>query len=113
MNSGATKKMRVIIKGYDSSIVDTVTKTLSNMLDKNGLEFAGPIPLPAEQKRFTVLKSPHVDKDARQTFHISTFKRVIELYESKSAVAALSGIKNIHPCVKVKVKLIEKKGAPS
>jgi small subunit ribosomal protein S10 len=101
--------MRVVIKGYDSPTVDSVTKNLSNMLQKNGLQFSGPIPMPTLTRRFTVLKSPHVDKDARQVFALSTHKRMIQIDESKSAVAALSNAKNVHPCVSVVVKIVERK----
>lgn len=102
----SVNRMRVVIKGYDSSIVDSVTKHLTGVLEKNGLEFSGPIPLPVKRKRFVVLKSPHIDKDARQTFEIQNIRRIIELPESKNAVMTLSGIKTIHPCVKIKVKVI-------
>jgi small subunit ribosomal protein S10 len=105
-------RMRVVIKGYDASVVDSVTKHFTNVLEKNGLEFSGPVPLPCKTKRFIVLKSPHVNKDARQTFEILNVHRIIELPESKNAVMTLSGIKAIHPCAKVKIKIIGNKLSP-
>ena len=106
LDSNTKNRLRIVIKGFDTGVVDQVTRHLSSVLKKSELEFAGPIPLPRKDKYFTVLKSPNGDKDARQTFRLADIKRIIELPESKNAVATLGGIKSIHPCVRIKIKSI-------
>ena len=107
LNLKKTKSINVIIKSFDAKVLDETAKRIADTLRKIGLGFSGPIPLPVKRKRFIVLKSPHVNKDARQTFEIKDMKRLIQIEESRSAVAALHGMKDIHPSVSVEVKFID------
>jgi len=107
--SGISKKsnkyINVLIKSFDSKVLDETAKKIADTFRKIGLSFSGPIPLPVNTKRFIFLKSPHVNKDARQTFEIKDMKRLIQIEESRSAIAALHGMKDIHPSVNIEVKL--------
>jgi len=102
-----SNKIKVIIKSYDARILDSTAKLVCDALSKFSIKFSGPIPLPVERKRFVVLKSPHVNKDARQTFEQRSLKRLIQIEESKTAVAALSGMKNISPSVNIEIKRVK------
>jgi small subunit ribosomal protein S10 len=106
--SGSSKKsgknINVLIKSFDAKVLDETAKKIADTFRKIGLTFSGPIPLPVHTKRFIFLKSPHVNKDARQTFEIKDMKRLIQIEESRSAIAALHGMKDIHPSVNIEVK---------
>lgn len=102
------KNINVLIKSYDAKVLDETARRIADTLRKLGLSFSGPIPLPIRTKRFVVLKSPHVNKDARQTFEIKDMKRLIQIEESRSAVAALRGMKDLHPSINVEIKFSDK-----
>jgi small subunit ribosomal protein S10 len=101
----AVNKLDIILKSYDAKILDQAARKFKDTLKKMGIDSSGPIPLPTETKDFSVLKSPHVDKDARQHFEIGRIKRLIQVEESSAVVAALHGMPEIHPSVEVKINL--------
>lgn len=101
----AVNKLNIILKSYDAKILDQAARKLKDTLKKMGIDSWGPIPLPIETQGFTVLKSPHVDKDARQHFGLDEIKRLIQVEESSAVVAALHGMQEIHPSVEIKIKL--------
>ena len=76
---------------YDHNLVDKSCEKIVKTVRNTGAVVAGPIPLPTETKIFTVLKSPHVNKKARDQFQMSTYKRLLDIYTSSSkTVDALS-----------------------
>ena len=99
-----TRKIKVIVKSYDTKILDETVKKMSDTLRKLGLMFSGPIPLPVDKTFITVLKSPHVHKDARQVFEMKEKKRILEIVESKKAIEALSDMKHSNPSINITVK---------
>ena len=77
----ASQKIRIRLKGYDHEIVDQSTKLIVDTAQKTGAKVSGPIPLPTERSVYTVIRSPHVDKDSREQFEMRTHKRLIDILE--------------------------------
>ena len=77
----AKESIRIRLKGYDHEIVDQSTRLIVDTAQKTGAKVSGPIPLPTRKERFTVLISPHVNKDARDQYEIRTHKRLVDIVE--------------------------------
>jgi small subunit ribosomal protein S10 len=75
------EKIRIRLKGYDHRVLDQSTWEIVKTAKRTGALVAGPIPLPTDINRFTVLRSPHVDKKSREQFEIRTHKRLIDILE--------------------------------
>lgn len=73
------QKIRIRLKAYDHRILDQSTGEIVQTARRTGAEIRGPIPLPTKINRYTVLRSPHVDKKSREQFEIRTHKRVIDI----------------------------------
>jgi small subunit ribosomal protein S10 len=69
--------IRIKLTGYDPGIIDQSTGAIVDTAKRTGAQIKGPIPLPTKIERFTVLKSPHVNKDARDQYELRTHKRLI------------------------------------
>lgn len=102
-------KLNIILKSYDSKILDQTAHKVKDTLNKMSIDSCGPIPLLSVTKNFVVLKSPHVNKDARQNFRLRIMKRLIQVEESRAVVTALHGMSEVHPSVNIEIKLVEKK----
>ena len=76
-----SQKIRIRLKGYDHEIVDQSTKLIVDTAAKTGARISGPIPLPTERNLYTVIRSPHVNKDSREQFEMRTHKRLIYILE--------------------------------
>lgn len=72
-------KIRIKIKAYDHKIVDNVAKIIIETIERSGAEFSGPIPLPTEIKKYTVLRSTFVHKNSRDQYEIRIHKRLIDV----------------------------------
>jgi small subunit ribosomal protein S10 len=72
-------RIRVRLKSYDHRVVDEAAQKILDTALSTGATVVGPVPLPTKKKRFTVLTSPHTDKDAREHFQILTHKRLIDI----------------------------------
>ena len=84
------ERIRIRLKGYDHRVLDQSTWEIVKTAKRTGALVAGPIPLPTDINRFTVLRSPHVDKKSREQFEIRTHKRLIDILEpSPQTVDAL------------------------
>ncbi len=75
------EKIRIRLKAYDHRILDQSTWEIVQTAKRTGALVAGPIPLPTDINRYTVLRSPHVDKKSREQFEIRTHKRLIDILE--------------------------------
>lgn len=69
------------MKAYDHRVIDQCCAQILDTALRTGAKVVGPIPLPTRRERFTVLTSPHTDKDAREHFEIRTHKRLIDIHE--------------------------------
>ena len=76
------EKIRLKLKAYDHRVLDRSVAAIIEAVKRTGAEIKGPIPLPTKIKKYTVLKSPHVNKDAREQFEIRTHTRLIDIVSS-------------------------------
>ena len=74
-------KIRIRLKAYDYRVLDQSTSEIVETAKRTGARLAGPIPLPTAKNKWTVLRSPHVDKKSREQFEIRTHKRLIDIFE--------------------------------
>jgi small subunit ribosomal protein S10 len=78
------QKIRIRLKAYDHRILDQSAEQIVEAAERTGAGVAGPIPLPTQIKKFTVIRSPFIDKDSREQFEIRTHKRIIDILEPTS-----------------------------
>jgi len=81
----ATQKIRIRLKAFDHTLLDNSAAEIVDTARRTGARVAGPVPLPTRINRFTVLRSPHVDKKSREQFEIRTHKRVLDILEPTNA----------------------------
>lgn len=79
-----TQRIRIKLKSYDHNLVDKSSEKIVKTVRQSGAVVTGPIPLPTQKQKFTVLKSPHVNKKAREQFQVCTYKRLMDIYSSTS-----------------------------
>ncbi|SMB84032.1 SSU ribosomal protein S10P [Desulfonispora thiosulfatigenes DSM 11270] len=77
----AKQKIRIRLKAFDHQILDQSAKKIVETAKNTGANVSGPIPLPTEKNVFTILRSPHVNKDSREQFEMRTHKRLIDILE--------------------------------
>jgi small subunit ribosomal protein S10 len=75
------QKIRIKLKAYDHRLLDQSVREIVDTAQRTGARIAGPVPLPTKISKFTVLRSPHVDKKSREQFEIRTHKRLIDIYD--------------------------------
>ncbi len=80
----AKQKIRIKLKGYDHKILDQSVGQIVEAVERTGATVSGPIPLPTRIQRFTVIRSPFIDKDSQEHFEIRTHKRLIDIVETTS-----------------------------
>ena len=74
-----TQNIRIRLKTFDHKLIDLSSKEILETAKRTGARVIGPIPLPTKKERYTVLVSPHVDKDARDQYEIRTYKRLLDI----------------------------------
>lgn len=77
----AKQRIRIRLKSFDHKLIDLSTLEIVNTAKRTGAQVRGPIPLPTRKERYTVLISPHVNKDARDQYEIRTHKRMVDIEE--------------------------------
>jgi small subunit ribosomal protein S10 len=77
----ANQRIRIRLKAFDHRLIDQSTAEIVETAKRTGAQVRGPIPLPTRKERFTVLISPHVNKDARDQYEIRTHKRLIDIMD--------------------------------
>ena len=75
------QRIRIRLKAFDHRLIDSSTQEIVESAKRTGAQVRGPIPLPTRKERFTVLISPHVNKDARDQYEIRTHKRMLDIVE--------------------------------
>ena len=75
----AKQRIRIRLKSFDHKLIDLSTVEIVNTAKRTGAQVRGPIPLPTRKERYTVLTSPHVNKDARDQYEIRTHKRMVDI----------------------------------
>ena len=77
------QRIRIRLKAYDHRILDQSAKEIVNTAQRTGARVSGPIPLPTKISRFTVLRSPHIDKKSREQFEIRTHLRLMDILDAQ------------------------------
>ena len=78
------QRIRIKLKSYDHNLVDKSAEKIVKTVKSTGAVVSGPIPLPTHKRIYTVLKSPHVNKRAREQFELCSYKRMMDIYSSSS-----------------------------
>ena len=76
-----SQKIRIRLKAFDYRLIDQSTQEIVDTAKRPGAQVRGPIPLPTRKEKYTVLISPHVNKDARDQYEIRTHKRLLDIVE--------------------------------
>jgi len=84
MATAFSDKIRIRLKAYDNRVLDQSTTEIVDTARRTGARLAGPIPLPTMKNKYTVLRSPHVDKKSREQFEIRTHKRLVDILDPSS-----------------------------
>jgi small subunit ribosomal protein S10 len=77
----SNQRIRIRLKAFDHRLIDQSTAEIVDTAKRTGAQVRGPIPLPTRKERFTILITPHVNKDARDQYEIRTHKRMIDIVE--------------------------------
>jgi ribosomal protein S10 len=77
----ANQRIRIRLKAFDHRLIDQSTREIVETARRTGAQLRGPIPLPTKKERFTVLISPHVNKDARDQYELRTHKRLLDIID--------------------------------
>ena len=105
MEAAVKSRIRIKIKAYDHKLIDQSAKQIVDTAKRSGANIIGPIPLPTEKTRYTVLRSTFVDKDSREQFEMRVHKRLIDISEPTSrTIDALTNL-NLPAGVDVEIKM--------
>lgn len=100
------QKIRIRLKGFDHKLLDQATSEIVDTAKRTGARLSGPIPLPTRIERYTVLRSPHVDKKSCEQFEMRTHKRLLDILEpSQQTIDALMKL-DLSAGVDVEIKMI-------
>ena len=78
------QKIRIRLKGFDHRLLDQSARQIVEAVERTGAVVSGPVPLPTRIQRFSVIRSPFIDKDSQEQFEIRTHKRLIDIVETTS-----------------------------
>jgi ribosomal protein S10 len=81
MTTTASQRIRIRLKAFDHRLIDQSAREIVDTAKRTGAQVVGPIPLPTKKERFTVLVSPHVNKDARDQYELRTHKRLMDIVD--------------------------------
>ena len=101
-----SQRIRIRLKSFDHKLVDKSLKEIVSTAQRTGAELSGPIPLPRRIKKYTVIKSPHVNKKSREQLEIRIYKSIVVIIPSAQTVEALRKL-DLPAGVDVKIKLID------
>ena len=99
------QRIRIRLKAFDHRLIDVSTQEIVDTAKRTGAQIRGPIPLPTKMERFTILISPHANKDARDQYEIRTHKRLLDIVEpTEKTVDALMKL-NLAAGVEVQISV--------
>src|SRR5437016_13027217 len=78
----ATPRIRIKLRAYDHQVLDLEAGKIADHVARTGARVVGPVPLPTERSIYTVIRSPHKDKDSREHFQMLTHKRLIDIHDA-------------------------------
>lgn len=101
----AKQKIRIKLKGFDHKILDQSAEQIVAAVERTGATVSGPVPLPTHIQKFSVIRSPFIDKDSQEQLEIRTHKRLIYIVETTSkTIDALASL-NLPSGVEIDIKL--------
>ncbi|EJB49069.1 30S ribosomal protein S10 [Helicobacter pylori] len=103
------EKIRLKLKAYDHRVLDRSVVAIVEAVKRSGSEIRGPIPLPTKNKRYTVLRSPHLNKDSREQFEIRVYSRLIDIISATPETVDSLMKLDLAPEVDVEVTSMETK----
>jgi len=99
------QKIRIKLKGFDHKLVDQAAEQIVETVERTGAVVSGPVPLPTRIQRYSVIRSPFIDKRSQEQFEIRTHKRLIDIIETSSkTIHSLTGL-NLTAGVEIDIKL--------
>src|SRR5687768_2452702 len=98
-------KIRIRLKAYDHEVIDQSAKKIVETVTRTGASVVGPVPLPTERSIYTVIRSPHKDKDSREHFQMLTHKRLIDIHQATSKTVQELQRLNLSAGVDIEIKL--------
>lgn len=99
------QKVRIRLKAFDHKLLDKSSQKIVETAKRNGANVSGPVPLPTERNTYTILRSPHVNKDSREQFEMRTHKRLIDILDpNPKAIDALMHL-DLPSGVEIEIKL--------
>ena len=101
----AKQRIRIRLKAYDHRVIDQSAEEIVETAKRTGAKLCGPIPLPTEIERYTVLRSPHVDKKSREQFEIRTHKRLLDILDPTAKTIDELKKLNLPAGVDIKIRL--------
>ena len=101
----AKQKIRIKIKGFDHKIIDQSVAQIVEAVERTGAVVVGPVPLPTHIQKFSVIRSPFIDKDSQEQFEIRTYKRLIDIIETTSKTIDALAKLNLPSGVEIDIKL--------
>ncbi len=99
------QNIRIRLKAFDHRILDTSTREIVSTAKRTGAQVRGPIPLPTRIEKFTVNRSPHIDKKSREQFEIRTHKRLIFITEPTAKTMDALAKLNMPAGVDIRIKV--------
>jgi small subunit ribosomal protein S10 len=101
----AKNKMRIRLKAYDHRVLDQSAQRIVEAAERTGTRVVGPVPLPTRIERFTVMRSPYIDKDSQEHYEIRTHKRLIDVLDPDSKTIDTLMRLNLPAGVDIEIKI--------
>jgi small subunit ribosomal protein S10 len=103
----SSERIRIRMEAYDHEVLDRTASEIVETAEKTGAMVHGPIPLPTRIERYTVLRSPHIDRKSREQFEIRTHKRLIDILQpTGKTIEALNKGLSLPPGVDIKIRVL-------
>jgi len=99
------QKVRIKLKGFDHRVLDQAARQIVEALERTGAVVSGPVPLPTRIQKYSVIRSPFIDKDSQEQFETRTHKRLIDIVEMTSKTVDSLASLNIPSGVSIDIKL--------
>ena len=101
----AKQKIRIRLKAYDHRVIDQSAKRIVETAERSGAQVVGPVPLPTKIERFTVVRSPFIDKDSQEHFEMRTHNRLIDVIDPDSKTIDMLMRLNLPAGVDIEIKI--------
>lgn len=104
------QKIRIRLKAYDHRVLDQAARKIVEAVERVGARVAGPVPLPTRISKYTVIRSPFIDKDSREQFEMRTHKRILDILDPNPKVVDALMRLNLPSGVNIEIKLGDQRG---